>query len=74
MKLGKKMTSEIKLRMISAKDSEIKIYEENISKYSSKAVEVYTLLIRIYSKAKNYYTPFANSKPQPKLNKNVNHS
>jgi hypothetical protein len=34
------MTSEIKLRMACFKDSEIKIYDENISKYSSKAVEV----------------------------------
>jgi len=34
------MTSEIKLRMTAFKDSEIKNYDDNISKYSHKAVDV----------------------------------
>ncbi len=34
------MTAEIKLRMASFKESEIKVYDENINKYSGKAVEV----------------------------------
>jgi hypothetical protein len=40
--------------MSSFKDSEIKVYEENISKYSSKAVEVLDLERRICSKLKKY--------------------
>ena len=34
------MVAEIKLRMASFKESEIKVYDENISKYSNRAVEV----------------------------------
>jgi len=34
------MVAEIKLRMASFKESEIKVYDENISKYSNKAVDV----------------------------------
>jgi hypothetical protein len=36
--LGKKMTAEIKLRMASFRESDIKLFDEKISKYSSKAV------------------------------------
>lgn len=42
------MTAEIKLRMGSFKQSDIKIYDENISKYSSKAVEVQLYLDRVW--------------------------
>lgn len=34
------MTSEIKMRMGSFKESDIKVYDDNISKFSAKAVEV----------------------------------
>ena len=35
------MSAEIKLRMSSFKDSEIKTYDDNISKYSHRAIDVY---------------------------------
>lgn len=35
----KKMSAEIKLRMSSFKDSEIKTYDDNISKYSHRAID-----------------------------------
>jgi hypothetical protein len=38
--IGKKMTADIKLRMASFKETDIKTYDDNISKYSSKAIEV----------------------------------
>lgn len=38
--LGKKMTADIKLRMASFKETDIKTYDDNISKYSAKAIEV----------------------------------
>ena len=39
------MTSEIKLRMTAFKDSEIKNYDQNISKYSHKAIDVRPIIL-----------------------------
>jgi hypothetical protein len=46
------MTSEIKMRMGSFKESDIKVYDENISRFSGKAVDVPPNLDRIWSKAR----------------------
>jgi hypothetical protein len=48
------MAAEIKLRMASFKESEIKIYDENINKYSGKAVDVLMITCSISSGAKRY--------------------
>jgi deoxyadenosine/deoxycytidine kinase len=53
------------------KDSEIKIYDENISKYSSKAVEVIRQWLSTYSEVKKFSVPSRNYKVLPKQNKNV---
>jgi len=57
--------------MSSFKDSEIKIYEENISKYSLKAVEVIFNWFRTYSKLKKYSQPFAKLRVTQTSKKNV---
>lgn len=49
------MVAEIKLRMASFKESEIKAYDENISKYSNRAVEVAVPSSSISSKARKYW-------------------
>lgn len=48
------MAGEIRLRMASFKESETRIYDENISKYSEKAVEVMLTLYSICSIARRY--------------------
>jgi hypothetical protein len=65
------MTSEIKLRMSAFKDSEIKTYDDNISKYSSKAVDVPFLTPRTFSKAKRYWPAFASFGAAQRWRKNV---
>ena len=46
------MSAEIKLRITAFKDSEIKTIDDNISKYSYKAVDVILDSFSIFSKAK----------------------
>lgn len=67
----KKMIAEIKLRMASFKESEIKVYDENISKYSSKAVEVPLATYSIFWRARRYSSSSANSKAPMTPNSSV---
>lgn len=65
------MTSEIKLRMSSFKDSETKIYDDNISKYSKKAVDVHIVRGSISVRAKRFWRRLGNSKAQLLSKRNV---
>ena len=65
------MAGEIRLRMASFKESETRIYDENISKYSEKAVEVLHALYSICSIARRYLPVWGSSRADTLSNINV---
>ena len=65
------MTAEIKLRMGSFRESDIKIYEGNINRYSAQAIEVRCEQRSICSKPKESWSPSARPEDAPTLKKTV---